>query len=452
MTLTRRRGIALLLVSGAISILWGFSVGLTSSGGPTDFQAVYYGSRCLLQHHNPYSVTDMDAVYRAAGKESPSPTLRQRQLVTLYLNLPTTFLLIAPFETLPLGIAQVLWMILTAGSLILAALLMWSLGEKCAPVLTACLIVLLLANCEYVFSTGNTAGIVVGLSVVGAWCFLQERFVWFGILCMAIGLAIKPHDVGLVWFYFLLAGGIRRKRAMQTLAVTAVLGFSAMLWVSHVAPHWLQDWNANMAISTARGGLNDPGPTAFAANAFSKVISLQSIFSVFRDDPHFYNPATYLVCGALLLVWSFTTLRLRSSQAKDWLALAAIVPLTILVTYHRVYDAKLMLLTVPACAMLWARGGPVRWIALILNIAGLVVCGDIPLILLEWLTQRLHLSTAVLSGQVLTVAIDRLTPDILLIVGVFYVWAYARRTPRIPTKGRNEGMRSRAIPMPPRVP
>jgi len=426
MTLTRQRGIALLLVSGAISILWGFSAGLTTSGGPTDFQAVYYGSRCLLQHHNPYSVSEMDAVYRAAAEDSPSPTQRQRQLVTLYLNLPTTFLLIAPLEMLPLGIAQVVWMILTSGSLVLAALLMWSIGNKFSPLLTTCLIAILLANCEYVFSTGNTAGIVVGLGVIAAWCFLQERFVPFGILCMAVSLAIKPHDAGLVCIYFLLAGGVLRKRALQAFAVTAVLALSAVLWVSLVAPHWWQDWNSNMAISTARGGLNDPGPTAVAANAFSKVISLQSIFSVFRDDPHFYNPATYLVCGALLLVWSSTTLRSRSSQAKNWLGLAAVVPLTILVTYHRVYDAKLMVLTVPACAMLWARGGPVRWIALILNTAGIVVCGDIPLILLQLLTLRLHLSTAELSGQVLTVAIDRLTPDILLIVGIFYVWAYAR--------------------------
>jgi len=28
-----------------------------------------------------------------------------------------------------------------------------------------------------------------------------------------------------------------------------------------------------------------------------------------------------------------------------------------LVTYHRPFDAKLLLLAVPACAMLWAEGG-----------------------------------------------------------------------------------------------
>lgn len=426
MTKVRRLCLSLLLLSGAISVLWGFSIGRKNSGGPTDFQAVYYGARCLIEHHNPYSVSEMEGVYRAAGAESPSPTLRQRRLVSLYVNLPTTFLLIAPLEMLPLGVAQVLWMILTAGSLILAGFLMWSLGERHAPVLSACLIGFLLVNCEFVFSTGNTAGIVVGLAVVATWCFLQERFVLAGILCMAVSLAIKPHDAGLVWLYFLLAGGIRRKRALQTLVVTAVLVLASVLWVSRVAPHWMRDWHSNMAVISARGGFNDPGPTAVVANTFAKVISLQAVFSVFRDDPQFYNLATYLVCGLLLLVWLVATLRSRSSREKDWLALAAIVLLTLLVTYHRVYDAKLILLTVPACAMLWARGGPVRWIALVLNTAGIVLCSDIPLILLEELVQTLHLSTALLSGQFLTVVLDRPTTDILLITAIFYLWVYVR--------------------------
>ena len=443
MTKARRLCLFFVLLSGALSVLWGFSIGRKNSGGPTDFQAVYYGARCLLQHHNPYRVSEMEAVYLAAGGESPSPTERQRLLVTLYVNLPTTFLLFAPFTVLPLGMAQVLWMILTAGSLMLAAILMWKLGEQYASVLSACLIGFLLANCEFVFSTGNTAGLVVGLAVVAAWCFLEERFVLAGVLCMAVSLAIKPHDAGLVWLYFLLAGGVHRKRALQTLAVTAVLGLSAILWVSYVAPHWMQDWQSNMAVISARGGLNDPGPTTLAADTFAKVMSLQAVFSVFRDDPHFYNPATYLVCGALLLVWLIATLRLRSSREKDWFALAAIVPLTLLVTYHRVYDAKLVLLTIPACAMLWARGGPVRWIALGLSAAGVVVCSDVPLILLEEFAQGLHLSTAVLSGQILTVVLGRPATDILLLMGVFYLWVYVRSAyfpppSALPKEGKQE--------------
>jgi hypothetical protein len=56
---------------------------------------------------------------------------------------------------------------------------------------------------------------------------------------------------------------------------------------------------------------------------------------IFRDDPHIYNPISYFICGAILLVWSFNTLRWRFSSEKVWLALRVIAPLAMLFTYHR---------------------------------------------------------------------------------------------------------------------
>jgi hypothetical protein len=292
MSIARQLGGILLLPCLGISVWWGFSIGWKMTGPPTDFQAYYYGTRCLLQHHNPYKVSELEALYRAEGGENPSESIQHHQTVTLYVNLPATFLFIAPFAILPLGVAQVLWMILTAGVLFLAAFLIWNLGSKYAPILTGCLIALFLANCELVFWTGNSVGLVVSLCVVAVWCFVEDRFVPAGILCMAVSLAIKPHDAGLVWLYFLLAGGICRKRALQALFVTAVLALSAILWVSLVAPHWIEDWHVNMAAIAAPGGLNSPGPASLAINCLGGVISLQTVFVLFCDDPFFYNELT----------------------------------------------------------------------------------------------------------------------------------------------------------------
>jgi hypothetical protein len=44
-----------------------------------------------------------------------------RTILPMATYLPTALLLITPFATLPIGLAQVLWMILTAGSFIFAA-------------------------------------------------------------------------------------------------------------------------------------------------------------------------------------------------------------------------------------------------------------------------------------------------------------------------------------------
>ncbi len=112
---------------------------------------------------------------------------------------------------------------------------------------------------------------------------------------------------------------------------------------------------------------------------------------------------------------------------EAWLALAAVVPLTLLVTYHRPWDAKLLLLSVPACAILWAEGGRTRWLALLVTSAGIISTADIPLTILLIFTKNLHLSTAGLPGQLLTVVLMRPIPLILLAMGIFYLWIYLRR-------------------------
>jgi hypothetical protein len=410
-----------------ISALWGISLERASSDGMIDFKGVYYDARCLLQHRDPYLYGEPARVYLAEQRDHPVISDVLRQVLSLNIYPPTTSIFIAPFAMLPWGSAHRLWMIITSGSLTLAAFLMWNRGANYAPIISGALICFILANCEAVLATGNTAGIMVSLCVVAVWCFLRERFVWVGILCLAVSLAIKPHDAGLVWLYFLFAGGVHRKRALQTLLVTTVLGVLAILWVTPIATHWMQEMYSNNLVDLLPGGASNPGPnSANSGSGPSMIINLQSAIYVFSDDPRIYNSVSYLVCGALLLVWSVCTLRARFSPERAWLALAAVVPLTILVTYHRPYDAKLLLLTIPACAMLWAAGKPIRWVALLVSTAGIVATADIPLTILLILSRNLHISTVKLSGQMLTVMLTRPAPLILLVMGIFYLWIYAR--------------------------
>jgi hypothetical protein len=394
-----------------------------------DFKAIYYSSRCLIEHRNPYRQVELEAVYRAESGERPSEIMRLRQAVTLCINLPATIILIAPIAMLSWEPALLLWITLTAVSLIFAAFLMCDLGAGYAPNLSLFLIVFLLANCELIFYSGNASGIVVSLCLVAVWCFLTERFVWAGVLCLAVSLATKPHDAGFIWLYFLLAGGVHRKRALQTLLVTAVLGLAAILWVTPISPHWISELHSNLLATSGRGGINELGPAPWAGYNAGMVICLQSVVSVFCYDPRIYNAVSYLVCGALLLAWSVRTLRSPFTLRGAWLALAAVLPLTLLVTYHRPWDAKLLMFSVPACAMLWAEGRPIRWVALLVTTAAIVFTADIPLIILFSLTQNLHITTVGLPGELLTVVLMRPTPLMLLAMGIFYLWVYVRRDP-----------------------
>src|SRR5208283_1488805 len=119
----------------------------------------------------------------------------------------------------------------------------------------------------------------------------------------------------------------------------------ATIWVSHVAPHWISELESNLQIASTHGSVDDPGPAGVNPEYHGAIeISLQTVFSVFRDDARFYNRTTYLVCGPLLLVWALTTLRRRFSQENAWLALAAVAALSMLPIYHRLHDTSLLLL------------------------------------------------------------------------------------------------------------
>jgi hypothetical protein len=389
-----------------------------------DFKAMYFSARCLLQHCDPYNEDEVSRIYRAEGRDFPLEAAIDRQTATRYVYPPTAFAFTVPFAMLPWGPARILWMLLTVGGLIFASILAWNLEANCAPILSGVLIGYLLANSEVLIVLSNPSGIAISLCVIAVWCFLEERFVLAGILCLAVSLAVKPQDSGLVWLYFLLAGGVFRKRALQTILVTVAISLPCVLWVWHVSPHWIQELHSNILAFAVHGGLNDPGPSSRYANS---LVDLQVVISLFRDNPRVYNPVSYLVCAPLLLVWVFATLRSRPSLARTRLAIAAIAALTMLPVHHHFYDAKLLLLTIPACAMLWAEGGFIGWLALLVNSAGFVLTGDISWTILFRLIDNLHPSTADTAGRILAAMQVIPVPLILLVMGIFYLWVYVRR-------------------------
>ncbi len=433
-----RTSLLLLLVGASISILWGISLERGSRSGVMGFPGIYLGTKCLLKHGDPYSVEQLQKVYESAGLAPPSDSAALRQSATLYVNLPTTFLFVTPFALLPLALAQTAWLIVTIICFLLGAFLMWRLGNHYAPGVSVFLAFLVLANCEVIFSGGNTAGLVVGLCVIAVSCFLQERFVGAGIVCLAIGLAIKPHDAGPIWLYFLLAGPRQIKRAVQSgLLATAFVGI-ALVWISQIAPNWLPEFRSNLAIISAPGGINEPGPTSIGVGSADMIIDLQTFVSVLCDNPHVYNPSTYVLCAIIFVAWLIAVRRSEYSANYSWFALVSVMALSMLVTYHRSYDAKLLLLSIPACCMLWAKNGAIGKTALIAGAAGIVFTGDIPLAALMQLTRGMYSPGAGIAARTLIAVVTRPAPLILLFTAVFYLYVSIRHSRRTP--GTKEGL------------
>jgi hypothetical protein len=426
----RRIGLTTLLLASGFSTLFAVILQRSSHSGIVDLRIVYLAARCMIEHRDPYSESEYLRVFQEQGGTVPADPVERQKFegaVMAVVYLPTALLVIAPFAVLGWGVAQALWTILTIGIFTLACCLIWSVAADRSPPVATLLVAFILANLEVVFAFGNAAGVAVSLCAIAVWCFFTERFAFAGVACLAASLAIKPHDSAAVWLYFLMIGGVYRKRAAQILIVVMALGILAVAWTYQVSPHWIQEIRSNIELVSARGGIADPGPTGISYGTGGMIINLQTVFSVFRDDPRFYNLATWVVCGPLFILWLIRTLRAGGSRAEMWLALAVLVPLSMLPVYHRPYDAKLLLLAVPACAAMWARGGASRWLGLLTTSAAIGVTSDLPSTLLTTLIRRMPTSPVGFFNQILAVVITRPAPIILLAMCIFYLWVYVRQ-------------------------
>jgi hypothetical protein len=426
----RSASVFLILFSSGISILLGVLVDRSSPVGFENYRAVYYGARCLIDSRDPYRAGEFVRVYATESGEFPSDPFKKflfLRAVSICVNLPTTLFLVASLAILPWGLSHVIWLALISVSFTIAAFLVHDLARTYAPRVSLLLICILLANSEVLFAVGNTAGIAVSLCVIAIWSFVKKRYEWLGVIGLGVSLALKPHDSGLAWLFLVVAGGVLRKRALEALAITILLAVPALLWVSRVSPQWPRELAANLAETSAQGDISDPGPHSISRRGSADVIiDLQTVASVFRDDPRFYNPVTLAICASILVILLITVLR-RNAQASVWCGLASIAALSMLPSYHRPYDAKLLLLAVPACAMLWAGGGWVARAAVALTTLAATLTGDIPLAIISILTRDINVFQMGLTAKVLAIWLLRPAPLILLCTAIFYTWIYVRQ-------------------------
>lgn len=433
----------LILLSSAISIAAGVLLDHRSPGTTANYRAIYYGARTVFQGADPYLPADFQRVYDIESGQYPSdPVQKQlfKRALSICVNLPSALFLVAPLAALAWGPSHIVWLALIAVSFTLAGLLAYDLGRDYASRLSLILVCFILANSEVLFAVGNTAGLAVSLCVIAIWCFMRDRATWAGILCLSASLLLKPHDSGLLWAYLIVLGGTMRKRAVWSLILCIAIAIPSILWIARVAPTWNGELKANLAATSQRGDISDPGPASSSRKGSADVIiDLQTVFSLFRDDPSFYNPAAILVCALPFAMVLFAGIRVQAHSAHSWHAIAAIAALTMLPSYHRPYDARLLLLAIPASAMLWAQGGRLRQAQSMAVIAAVVLTGDISLALLSLMTKNINVIGMNLFSRICLLPIIRPVPLILLFLAILYSLTYLRR--------REDGSRIRVASM-----
>lgn len=431
------RALVLLLCVSFASLLAVFLRAKSHSAkGATDFGIVYFGSRCVIGHKDPYDPKKVLREFEADGGEFPTENPRiaeqVRNVITVIIYPPTAFFLLAPLAALSYPTAEIVWLSLMGTLLAAAAFLIWDLGSD-SPAISGSMAIFMLLNCVLLLWMENPAGIVVPFCVIAVWCFLKQRLAIAGVVMLAVALVIKPHDAGFIWLYFLLAGGRGRKRALQTLAVAGVLGVCSLVWIAPSSPHWFQEWSSHFSPERVQETGRVPGPTGAAYHSFVPDVCLQDAISTFKNDPHVYNAVSYVIAGGLILLWGIGVVRKRRTPEGELLALAAISALTLLPIYHESNDAKLLMMMIPASAMLWRRKGPERWFAMVLTWAAILATSDALLLPVAISTQKLAVSASSLAGRMTLLALHP-APLVLLAAGCFYLWAYVRYIPRADRK------------------
>lgn len=419
------------LVAGCVAVI---AVSLIGSASMGDFRTLYMGARCLWLHQDPYHPGVAAKLFLEQAASSGDATWSDPGVVAAQAFMvypPNALAAIAPIALLPWNVAHWLWLSLLALALMLAAFTAW----RAAPSeLSAILAGAFLFCAVSLPALGNIAPLIIALTLVAVHLLIQGKHPRVAVVLLALALLLKPHTAGMLWLFFVLAGGVYRKRALQSAVLCVALSLPGLLWVSHVAPEWRAELTANLRQTDAPGGLSDPRLTTASLDGGRSITSLTTVFSYFTADARAYQSAAWLVCAPLLLFGGYLTWR-RPPQSSEhfYLGLAAVAALSLLPVYHRTCDAKLLFLCIPACTLLLRRKRAHGVLALGFTVLAVFFTTEA----VVFSPSHAHAAQTAASNffsTLVRVVQERPAPLSLLAVAVVLLYLYARRTAAEPTQ------------------
>jgi len=315
-----------------------------------DFVPVYTGAGCLLHGCNPYDTSQLEQdFFRRGGRVVDLPSWE----IDVPVYPPSTFLVLTPLALLRYPLARLFWFLLNGCLFITSAVLVLSLCPRSHRWLATILGSLILATSGILLVLGQPAALAISLVIISCYLFLRSRYLPVAALLLMFSLAVKPQIGGLIALYF-LAQKIYWRYASVALAGALMLLLSAGLFLG-LRPHsanWTSTLRANLAATLGPGGSADPRPANQVAVGD---INLQTLTSIFFAEARTFNLVAYAVFLGLVAVWILVVARSSTSSEIHFLALAALSILSLLPIYHRFYDTRLLLLTLPAVVAVFQR-------------------------------------------------------------------------------------------------
>jgi len=354
------------------SILSGFHPREWQASG-SDLKTLYASAACFRQHLDPYSFTNLAAVFRSNNVVPPTSWYAHAPVYP-----PLTLAVIAPLTYIPMVPAVYVWMALSAVSLVFAAFTLAKVsGETFGLSRPWRLLLIALFAASPLMSFGlemcNVSPVVAALCIVavaeparpGEVSFLKAA-------ALCVGLILKPHLA--VWVIIpLLLSRARPNRALAIRAISfcaaSVLAVAIWMAVHHQLHAQVASYRAIVGSELGAGSMGSSNHELIAVAA--QITSLASLLGYWLQGEalHILTNVLLVLIAACLIVAS----RLRSAETESTrlLRIGAWSMFGLVATYHRAHDGTVLLLLLPVVVARLRRRlrDPFAWSYIILSLA-----------------------------------------------------------------------------------
>lgn len=352
--------VAAMLLVAAAHLAWRGPLSVRGHWNLCDFASPWASARLWLTGQNPYDNARLwDTWIASRGAFQTDHDL------WLALNAPAACAALGPLAALPAGAASIAWLVLCAASVVGILRCALSLAGVPGRSLTAWLVIsaaLASAPVQTILAVGQLSLPVIALCFVAIQLARGGRDVAAG-LALGFAVAVKPQLAALLLAYYVLRGQWRL--VLPAVLVGVGVTLLAIVPMELRGIPWWSDWSRNLALATAPGGPNDATVTGPWR---SQMIDLRAWLFALLDRREVVGAVGTVVSMLMIAAYATLVTRARTHESArrsdELLPLAALMALTLLPVYHKVYDATVLVLAL-AWAMRSLRDPRVRGVAVV---------------------------------------------------------------------------------------
>lgn len=309
-------------------------------GGSSDFSLLWQSTRAWVEGKNPYSTVSTLEVWNAHSGTAPGTEAPSERIDALLVYPPTTYAALAPWTLTDWATSHRVWMVVNTVLLIASITLLLGLAglrPSSASWWFAAAAALMLAPGHTAISVGQVAIPVLFLLTLAQ--VLRARSSPPGYAGILLGLAccLKPQ-IGLLFLAYEF-GRRRWSTAIVGLITLAIVTAIGMWWLQRSGIDWIPKWKSNI---DELANSNNANPSQ--ANPLRyHLINLHYFLHGFIADLATVKYVVYGVCGTLCLTYFFVD-RVRPEDRSELVSLSFVAAISMLVVYHRMYDAVVLML------------------------------------------------------------------------------------------------------------